>query len=226
MTAGLALSAPIGSITVACVDSDNDGFLDVNGCASWNDVAGNFCTQPLETTPSTPAKCNCEELVLDPPIPVVLVDVQEDNDADGDGVFSDTESTSAVPANVPFRVMLTNPTATNLEILDVVDDTYSLAGSDCALLIGSLLPGLGSVSCTFTGEVTVAEPPVTDRVTVTVGPQSGSIAGCDSPGECTDSDSDTSTVPEPSRSLQLAAGALLLLWLAARRSASSRGLRS
>lgn len=109
-----------------------------------------------------------------------------------------------------------NPTTTDLEIVDIADDTYSLAGLDCESLIGSLLQG--SVSCTFTGEVTAAEPPVTDRVTVIVRPPFGSVAGFDGPDECTDSDSDTSTVPEPSRFLQLAAGAALLLWLGALRS--------
>lgn len=226
ISSGPALSAPIGSITVACVDSDNDGFLDVNGCASWNNVAGNVCTQPLETAPTSSTKCNCEELVLDPPVPVELVNVQEDNDANQDEVFGDTEDVSAVPATVDYQVTLTNPTTTNLEILDIADDNYDLAGSDCASLIGSTLPGAASLSCTFQGEITDADPPVTDRVTVTVAPLLGSVAGCDSPGECTDSASDISTVAEPSRLLQLAVGALLLPWLAARRSASSGGLRS
>ena len=51
----------ISNITLACDDSDGDGFLDVAVCTSWRQPGANeLCTSPLDAFPGAPSKCKCE----------------------------------------------------------------------------------------------------------------------------------------------------------------------
>ncbi|MFC1719938.1 hypothetical protein ACFL00_02210, partial [Pseudomonadota bacterium] len=50
----------IATYTIACVDLDNDGFVDVGTCTSWDNSDGGACTSTYGAIPNTKAKCNCE----------------------------------------------------------------------------------------------------------------------------------------------------------------------
>jgi hypothetical protein len=47
------------SFGITCVDTDNDGFVDVQACASYDNNQQNTCTGPAGAIPGTPSKCGC-----------------------------------------------------------------------------------------------------------------------------------------------------------------------
>ncbi|MGH9891521.1 MAG: hypothetical protein ACREA0_05965, partial [bacterium] len=61
----------LDSFTVTCTDPDNDGDLELNTCVSWdNQVSRNTtqsptCKDVTDVIPGTPAKCDCNPLVIE-----------------------------------------------------------------------------------------------------------------------------------------------------------------
>jgi hypothetical protein len=49
----------VNNLTLRCVDSDNDGFLDFPLCISWDISSADVCNGPADATPDTAAKCGC-----------------------------------------------------------------------------------------------------------------------------------------------------------------------
>ncbi len=62
------------TIRVPCVDNDNDGFIDVHACFSWDNNTMGDCFTVVDAFPSTASKCGCQTLSTDVmlPIPVEL----------------------------------------------------------------------------------------------------------------------------------------------------------
>ena len=57
----------IGPLTLNCIDTDDDGFLDVASCLSWRQPGANdLCTLPDDAFPGSPSKCRCEEALAIP----------------------------------------------------------------------------------------------------------------------------------------------------------------
>lgn len=60
------------TLTVSCVDPDNDGTLNLPYCTAWSNQSGDLCRWPTQAIPDTPSKCNCNngfEIPIDvPPI--------------------------------------------------------------------------------------------------------------------------------------------------------------
>lgn len=121
--------------------------------------------------------------------------VQKDNDANGDGTFSDTEQAPYEGAPVPFRVTITNNSVEAVTISTIGDDKFDV-GTACKALIGTSIPAGGSVFCTFAG--TAPKDPLNpsadwiglsqiDTVSVTASDNEG--------GASTASDSSTVTTP-------------------------------
>jgi hypothetical protein len=51
----------ITGVTLNCLDTDGDGFLDVAACTSWRQTGNNdLCRSPLAAFPGTPSKCKCQ----------------------------------------------------------------------------------------------------------------------------------------------------------------------
>ena len=51
------------TLTIKCVDTDNNGFVDVGSCVSWDNNQNNpSCDNVNEAVPNTVAKCRCETL--------------------------------------------------------------------------------------------------------------------------------------------------------------------
>lgn len=63
---GINTFRTITGIPVICQDTDNDGFLDIGTCTSWDNHASTgrpnspYCTNIDDTLPNTPSKCRCE----------------------------------------------------------------------------------------------------------------------------------------------------------------------
>src|SRR5438309_9483173 len=45
---------------VSCVDTDNDGKLNLPNCTSWSQNTGGVCNVPNDTVPGSPSKCSCD----------------------------------------------------------------------------------------------------------------------------------------------------------------------
>jgi len=69
-TSAKTLLVPTGSITMACVDDDDDGFAEVASCTSWQQNPGAACSGAAAVKPGSPSKCNCPDAGINIPIPV------------------------------------------------------------------------------------------------------------------------------------------------------------
>ena len=115
------------------------------------------------------------------------ISVVKTNDADGDGVFHDTETAANPGDPVTFKVVVTN-TGPEPVIIDTVTDAFDATTlAECPNLIGITLGNGDSVTCTFTVDnyAPAAGSSLTDTVTV---------GGHQTPGGPPVSGSDTSTV--------------------------------
>lgn len=122
------------------------------------------------------------------PIPQTpLLAVTKTNDADGDGIFTDSEvGTAGDP--VTFKLVISNPGLVGV-VLDSITDAFGATTVDvCAPLLGQTVPPSGALECTFTLAAYV--PPGGQQV-VNTATASGHEDG--DPGD-TVSDSDPSTV--------------------------------
>jgi len=57
---GTPTSTTPETYTIRCEDNDDDGFVDVGTCTSWDNNRNTQCTSVYDTVPNTKAKCNCE----------------------------------------------------------------------------------------------------------------------------------------------------------------------
>ena len=131
--------------------------------------------------------------------PVIDIDVDKTNNADGDSSFTDSESAPSEGAAVPFQAVITNNSAVPVVITSLTDafGTTTLTDVGCQDgegedVIGQVLGAGASLTCTFT--LAGYAPPAGDAKinTVTViGAEQGTPSN-------TDQASDTSTVITPS----------------------------
>ena len=115
------------------------------------------------------------------------ITVVKTNDADGDGVFHDTETAQNAGDAVTFKVVVTNNGAEPV-IIDSVSDAFDATTlAECPQLLNVTLGSGDSVTCTFTiaNYAPAAGSSLTDTVTV---------GGHQTPGGPPVSGSDTSTV--------------------------------
>ncbi len=121
-------------LTIACVDQDGDGRVDVGVCTSWDNNTNTECTTVSQAFPGTKSKCSCLRLNL--PTTITAVDLAG---------FS-----AAAQKN---GVLLTWETATELDNLGFkVYRAGSMNGARAQLnqrLIASQMPG-STVGATYT----------------------------------------------------------------------------
>lgn|GEM_PF-2765195 len=122
-------------------------------------------TDPANPVPFDPT-------VVDPPTAEDTAEVDEvptfvvtkTNDADGDGVFTDTEPAQAAVSTVPFQVTISNDgidPVTFTAITDAVggvdrpltDLACTLDSDGSVIAVGDSIPGGDAVTCTFSAEV-------------------------------------------------------------------------
>jgi uncharacterized repeat protein (TIGR01451 family) len=116
------------------------------------------------------------------------ITVVKTNDADGDGVFHDSEQAANQGDPVTFKVVITNTSADPIA-LDSISDAYAAVANlaECPSLIGAVLDSGDSVTCVFT--VDNYAPAAGDSLTDTV-----TVGGHQVPGGTPVSGTDTSTV--------------------------------
>ena len=85
--------------------------------------------------------------------PSLAILVEAVNDADGDGIYSDTEIASTPGADVSFKALITNIGAVNFEIATVTNSydggTGAAQGTVCGELVGIMLAPGETLACSF-----------------------------------------------------------------------------
>jgi len=132
----------VSGITVACVDTDNDGFLDLPNCLSWRQPGANDpCTSPVDAFPGSPSKCRCD-----------TIDVTAIHVPPGEIVVTKTASPSQVNepgGNVTFTFTVSNPALVQVTLQTLVDNIYgNLNGQGTCSVPRNIAPG-GSYTCSF-----------------------------------------------------------------------------
>ena len=133
-----------------------------------------------------------------PEPPVITVNIEKTNDADGDDEYNDSEVAPVEGADVPFRAVITNTSAVAVTITSLTDllPGHVIADDICAGLIGTVLQPNGvtgdSVTCDWIEEDYAGDP--TDPAKV----NTATVVVCPvtDPENCGDDD-DTSTVTTP-----------------------------
>ena len=100
------LYSSIQTIEVACVDTNGDGFLDVNTCLSWREPGANdLCTSPLQAFPGAPSKCHCQTLPgIAIPVPGEIIVDKVTSPSGNPTVFSFNLSGGPTPINQNFTL--------------------------------------------------------------------------------------------------------------------------
>ena len=154
---------PSITLTVACIDPDQDGKLNLPNCTSWRQKGANdLCTSPAGAFPGSPSKCRCDigfNVDIDVPPAELLV----------------TKTADPIAVNEPggsvdFTVSITNTgidpnnSVTISSLLDSIYGDITTTGHDgitattCALSI--VIPpddgnpgGIDTYTCSFTANV-------------------------------------------------------------------------
>jgi hypothetical protein len=129
-----------------------------------------------------------------PPLGEITVDLVKDNDADGDGTFTDSEEASEEGQDVTFQVVITNTSDVDMQIMGLTDafgettiDQLPCLTAGGQSVLGMWLDPDESVTCTFT--VQDYAPPAGESLVDTV-----EVIVCAKGSDDRASDSDTSIV--------------------------------
>jgi len=173
---GQIVSCTLGALAAKGTAGDSQSFTVVVRYTDSGDQT-DCASAPGQATPS----CVTTHIPGAPSLSLVKT-----NDANGDGVFTDTEVAPTAGGAVTFQVTVTNTSKEDITIDSVTDAYGSTSTGVCANLVGQVLKAGASVSCQFTiqGYAPAAGDSLTDTVTV---------SGHDSSGATT-SAKDTSTV--------------------------------
>ncbi|NND72989.1 MAG: hypothetical protein HKN43_15550, partial [Rhodothermales bacterium] len=176
---------PSITLTVACVDNDGDGQLDLPACTSWRQKGSNeLCTSPEQTLPGSPSKCGCDtEFGVAIPVPgqiasinVVTVDANGETVSDDSGFF-DFELTGPdldlpeylIANNIDVTATSSGLDAGIYNLIQAPNVDWELISADCTSeqgqadqdLIatgGNVTVGNGELlNCTFINQVIAAD---------------------------------------------------------------------
>jgi hypothetical protein len=148
---------PSIELTVACIDPDEDGKLNLPNCTSWRQSGANdLCTEPLDAFPGSPSKCRCDigfNIDIDVPSAELLVTKDADptsvNEPGGSVTFTVTVTNTGIDPN--------NPVTLNSLLDNIYGDITMVQGditaTDCAVP-QTLAAGNGTYTCQFTADVT------------------------------------------------------------------------
>jgi uncharacterized repeat protein (TIGR01451 family) len=102
------------------------------------------------TSPDVVVVVNCEQ---PPPEPGLSVSIVKDNDANGDGIFTNSEEAKRAGLDVPFLLVITNTGEETFRITSLTDSfeqtVIDLLLAKCASVDGVTLASGESVACTF-----------------------------------------------------------------------------
>jgi hypothetical protein len=151
------------TLTVACIDPDQDGKLNLPNCTSWRqDGANELCTDPTGAFPGSPSKCRCDtgfNIDIDVPPASLLVTKTADptsvNEPSGPVSFTVTVTNTGIDPN--------NPVTLN-SLLDTIYGDITTTGHDGITSTTCLVPqeipvddgnigGIDTYTCTFEADV-------------------------------------------------------------------------
>jgi hypothetical protein len=161
---------PIIEVTAVCVDSDDDGYLNLPYCTSWRQPGSNeLCTGPLPeeftggwssgVIPGAPSKCKCD-LGFNVPVPVPPASLEVTktaspvslNEPGGSVLFTVTVKNTAIdPTNAVLLQSLLDSIYNN--ITTVGHDGITQTTCDSELNPFTLIQPAGTYTCTFTASL-------------------------------------------------------------------------
>lgn len=145
---------------VACVDSDDDGKLNLPNCTSWHSNQGTFSSlaDAFTFNPDTKSKCVCDDSFE---VPVMVEEASL--------AVTKTPNRSSIPepgGEITYTVAITNTASMeSVEIRTIKDDKFGDKGAaprfdsqgneinTCPQLIGTSLAPQASTSCWFKDDV-------------------------------------------------------------------------
>jgi len=197
-SSGLPTSATPEIYTIECIDTDDDGFVDVGTCTSWDNARTTHCTSLWEAYPNTKAKCNCERTNTTLVMPAFLtLHKTVVNDNGGTAVEGDFQAyVDTDPVNWDAKQVLQPGTYTASE-----DELTGYTASDwsgaCAADGSITLESGDDVDCYITNDddapslrlikhVTNDDGGTATSADWTICADSNCVAGSESPQEVTD----------------------------------------
>ena len=139
----------LAPVTVECVDSTGDGFLDISTAVSWDNQRTNTCQGPGDAVPNTPSKCRFGIVeVANVPVITVPGEIRVQKSAQPEQLLE--------PGGpVEFTFVVENPSLITVTLESLVDSVYGplqYASGNCA--VPQTLGPLGSYTCAIGAEVT------------------------------------------------------------------------
>ena len=156
-------------VRIECADQNNDGFVDLSACASWENNQNAQCNSLDEAIPGTPSKCGCVMVTTEIAMPAQLTIRKETSDGDDTFEFETTSNPTFDPSfSLPASFSITTSGGEGSEdfggfvepgtytIDEIVPAGWNLASATCTngddpQAAGggvSLAPG-DDVTCTF-----------------------------------------------------------------------------
>ncbi|XOF32871.1 MAG: hypothetical protein ACL93V_12745 [Candidatus Electrothrix sp. YB6] len=162
---------------------------DSYSCSFTGQVNGNAGETHIDTVTGTlndddeqthnPSDDATVEIITAPPELAVV----KDNDADGNGSFTDTETvpaTATYPKTIPYQVAITNNSGSAATITAIGDTPHDIMGSSCAALLNTTINADQTVTCTFNATFVNADSgSVTNTFEVTADNTAGSDTASD-----------------------------------------------
>jgi uncharacterized repeat protein (TIGR01451 family) len=156
-------------VRIECADQNNDGFVDLSACASWENNANAQCNNLNQAVPGTPSKCGCTTVTTELAMPAFLTIRKETTDGEGTFEFVTTSDPQYDPTfSLPASFSITTSGGVGSEdfggvvepgtytIDEIVPDGWNLASATCTNGDDPQLDGGGvtlapgeSVTCTF-----------------------------------------------------------------------------
>ena len=195
------------AVTITALTEPQDGETDFTACAAlvgtvlapgetvscdytmtYNEAGAfdNMASVTVEDN-ETAAAADSDDAPVTITMPPPDLTVIKDNDANGDGAFSDTETipaSAAYPKTVTYQVRITNNSIADATITAISDTPHDITGSSCAALFNAAIAAGETKTCSFTATFANADQAsVTNTFSVTAANDGGS-----------DAEHDTSTV--------------------------------
>jgi hypothetical protein len=145
----------LGSATKKASNANtSDSFATTDDAPGPDLLRGSRTTANAKGAPSLAARFVLNSsAILSGSQPSLAILVDAVNDADGDGIYSDTEFAARPAADVSFKALITNIGAVSFEIANVTNGynggTGPAQGEVCGELVGIMLAPGESVACAF-----------------------------------------------------------------------------
>jgi hypothetical protein len=118
----------LGPVTVPCIDSDGDGYLDIGTAVSWDDQKDITCSSVADARPNTANKCHYRVMdVMNVTVLPGLIQVEK---------TAQPERLLEPGGWVKFTFVVENTSPITVTLEELVDSVYGSleqAGGDCAL---------------------------------------------------------------------------------------------